>query len=546
MNTSLQPTEEATPKLESLPLEPIQLEPIPLEPIQLEVATKQPDLTEIQPKKLSEATPESNTLEPLGRLQQLRSNKWFLGLLVLLALAGISYLGYRQWVIVPQQQAKNKIKTAVVERINLPITVAANGTIQPERSVNVSPKTSGILKQLLVQEGDSVEKGQILAYMDDSNLQGQLKQNQGNLTAAIANLQKLQNGNRDEDIATANAQLAEQNANLQKLQNGNRSQELAQTQAQLRDTQFALRQANDDLQRNQALYTEGAISLQSLNTFRTTRDRAQTQVTQAEQAAALMRSGTRPEEIAQAKAIVQQKQTALKLVQAGSRPEDIAQAEAQVTAAKGAMQIVQSNLDDMVIRAPFSGIVSRKFSDPGAFVTPTTAGSAVSSASSSSILSLASTNQIVAQVAEANIAQIRRGLVATIQVDAYSGQTFTGKVTQIATQSVVVQNVTSFEVKASVADPKQQLRSGMTVNVVFKAGELNQVLVVPTGSIVQQNQTQGVFVAKEKGDPMFVPIVVGTTVNDKTEVKSGLTGTEQVLLSFPPGTRKVSKPNERI
>ena len=216
-----------------------------------------------------------------------------------------------------------------------------------------------------------------------------------------------------------------------------------------------------------------------------------------------------------------------------------------MTAAAGALQIIQASLDDMVIRAPFSGIVARKFSDPGAFVTPTTAGSSVTSASSSSILALASTNQIVAQVAEANIAQIRKGLTATIQVDAYPGNPLTGKVTQIATQSVVVQNVTSFEVKTSVSDPQRLLRSGMNVNVAFNAGELKNVLVVPTGAIVQQDNAQGVFVAKEKGDPVFVPIVVGTTVNDKTEVKSGLAGNEQVLLSFPPGTRQTSKLNGR-
>jgi HlyD family secretion protein len=476
-------------------------------------------------------------------LNQPKQKKWWLIALVLISITGIGYVAYRQMVLVPQQKAKNQVQMALVERKDLTITVSANGTVQPERSVNVSPKTSGILKQLLVKEGDLVEKGQVLAYMDDSNLQGQYRQAQGNLAAAEANLQKLRNGNRTEEIATAQAQLAEQTANLEKLRNGNRVQDISEAQAKLKDAQYALGQADDDLQRNQALYRDGAISLQSLNTSRTNRDRAQTQVKQAEQGVSLMRSGTRPEEISQAEAMVQEKQSALDLSEAGSRSEDIEEADAKVTAASGSVQIIQASLDDMVIRAPFSGTVARKFSDPGAFVTPTTAGSAVTSASSSSILSLASTNQIVAQVAEANIAQIRKDLTATIQVDAYPGKLLTGKVTQIATQSVVVQNVTSFEVKTSVSDTQRLLRSGMNVNVQFKAGELTNVLVVPTGAIVEQNGAQGVFVANDKGGSAFVPITVGTTVNDKTEVKSGLTGTERVLLSFPPGTRKVSTPN---
>lgn len=507
----------------------------------MSASLKPTELKPTEPKTTGPEIIEPEIIEPKSkRLGNLRSNKWLMGLLVFSLIIGGGYLAYRQFVIIPQRQAKSKVQTAPVDRSNLPITISANGTVQPERSVNVSPKAAGILKQLLVKEGDTVEKGQVLAYMDDSNLQGEFRQTQGNLAAADANLQRLRHGNRAEDIATVRAELAEQEANLQKLRHGNRLQELAETQAKVKDAQYALGQANDDLQRNQTLYTAGAISLQSLNTFRTTRDRAQTQVSQAEQAASLMRSGTRPEEINQAEAVVRQKEEALALSEAGPRSEDIDEAQAQVTAAQGAMQIIQASLDDLVLRAPFTGVVSRKFADPGAFVTPTTAGSAVSSATSSSILSLASTNQIIAQVAEANIAQIRMGLAATIQVDAYPGKPFTGQVTQIATQSNVTQNVTSFEVKTSVSDAQRLLKSGMNVNLEFKAGELNNVLIVPTAAIVQQTNAQGVFVAKDKGDPVFVPIVVGITMNDKTEVKSGLTGNERVLLSFPPGTRQVS------
>nr|WP_236557009.1 biotin/lipoyl-binding protein [Calothrix sp. PCC 7507] len=412
-----------------------------------------------------------------------------MGLLVAIPLAGgLSYLVYNQLVTVAKQQAQSKIQTAAVTRGNLTILVSANGTVQPESSVNVSPKTSGVLKQLLVKEGDFVKPGQILAYMDNSNIQGQLLQARGNLAAAQANLNKVIAGNRSQDIAGSTA-------NLNKVQ-------------------ATYRQAAEDLRRNQKLQAQGAISQQALSLARSTSDSAQAQVEQSQQA--------------------------LNLLKAGSRPEDIAQARAQVMAAQGAVTIAQRNIDDTVIRAPFAGIIARKYADPGAFVTPTTAGSAVTSATSSSILALASTNEIVAQVAEASIAQIRVGQIAVIKVDAYSGKTFEGKVTQVATQSLVQQNVTSFEVKVAVADSQKLLSQGMNVTIDFKAGELNQVLVVPTAAIVQQKASQGVYVAKTGGDPVFMPIGVGTTVNDKTEVKSGLTGNERVLLSFPPGTRKVT------
>jgi HlyD family secretion protein len=475
------------------------------------------------------------------QIHQPKIKKWLTGLLVAIPLLGIgSYVGYNQLVTVPRQRAQSKIQTAAVTRGNLTILVSANGTVQPESSVNVSPKNSGVLKRLLVKEGDFVKPGQIVAYMDNSNLQGQLLQSQGNVAAAQANLNKVIAGNRSQDIAQAQAQVNEANAGLQKLIAGNRSQDIAGAAANLTRFQATNRQAAEDLRRNQQLQASGAISQQALSTARSTSDSAQAQVEQSQQSLNLLNAGSRPEDIAQARSVVNQRQQALNLLKAGSRPEDIAQARAQVMAAQGAVAIAQRLIDDTVIRAPFAGIIARKYADPGAFVTPTTAGSAVTSATSSSILALASTNEIVAQVAEASIAQIRVGQVAVIKVDAYSGKTFAGKVTQVATQSLVQQNVTSFEVKVAVADPQKLLSQGMNVTIDFKAGELNQVLVVPTAAIVQQAKAQGVFVAKTGGDPVFTPIVVGTTVNDKTEVKSGLTGNERVLLSFPPGTRKAT------
>src|SRR6476661_7485256 len=520
---------------------------------------------------------------------------WISGLLAASLLAGAGYTAYSQLTVKSSRETRRKQKTFAVERVNLPITISANGTIVPERSVNVSPKTSGMLKSLLVKEGDRVEQGQILAYMDDSNLQGQLTQTRGQLAAAEANLEKLVNGtrtqdiavakavlaeqqaslekllngNRTQDIAVAEAQLAEQQANLQKLLKGNRPEDIAQATAKLRDAEYAKNQAEEDFQRNQELYNAGAIALQVVNNSRTARDRAQTQVRQAEQAVALLQAGTRPEEIAAgraaveqkrqalalarsgarpediaaARAAVEQKQQALALLEAGSRPEDIAQARAQVLAARGSLQSVQALIGDTVLRAPFTGTVTRKYADPGAFVTPTTAGSAVSSATSSSILSLASKNQLVANVAETNISQIKIGQAASIQADAFAGKTFTGKITQISPQSIVQQNVTSFEVKAAIInDDKQMLRSGMNVNVEFKAGELKNVLVVPTAAIVRQQRETGVFVpGGEDGKPAFMPIKTGITVDDKTEVRSGLKGNEKVLLSLPPGLRSRSQ-----
>jgi HlyD family secretion protein len=415
---------------------------------------------------------------------------WLPWLLVLCLLGGVGYIVYRQVVIVSRQEANRKVLSAPVVRQSLPVTVSANGTVKPERSINLSPKTAGVLKRLLVKEGDTVKEGQIIAYMDDSNLQGQLTQARGELAQAEANLQKLITGNRPQDIA--------------------------QAEARLKNAQALFNKTEDDFRRNQNLYNAGAISLLTLNQKRADRDSAQAQVAEAQQA--------------------------LKLQKAGTRREDLDQARAQVISAKGSLQTIQAQINDTIIRAPFAGVVTKKYADPGAFVTPTTAGSEVSSATSSSILSLASTNQVVANVAESNIAQLRLGQKATIKADAYPRQVFEGKVIQIAAQATVEENVTSFEVKVAIlSDSQKLLRAGMNVEVAFQAGQLENALLIPTAAVVRQPQGTGVWVVRAS-DPVFTPIETGITVNDKTEVRSGLTGDERVLLSFPPGFRPQSQP----
>ena len=467
-------------------------------------------------------------------VQKPRMAKWLLSLLTFSLIAGGSYLAYRQFVVSPQR-VKQQTQIVPVERQNLKITVSANGTVEPDYTINVSPKSAGIMTKLLVKEGDYVNKGQILAYMDGSNLKGQLMQAKAKVAAAEANLRKLVAGNRPQDIAQAQARVDELAANLRKLVAGNRPQDIAQAQARLESAQATYLQAEDDFRRNQMLQNEGAISQQALNEKRVIRDRAKASVDEAKQALSLQQAGTRTEDIEQARAELTQQQQVLELLKVGTRTEDIEQASAEVNAARGAEQSIETEIDDTVIRAPFSGIVSRKYADPGAFVTPMTAGSSVSSATSSSILSLASPNIVVTNVAESQIAKIKVGQLVAITADAYPGQSFKGKVSRIATQAIVEQNVTSFEVEVTLLNgAAQQLRSGMNVSAEFQVGQLQNILTVPTVSITRQNNVTGVFVGKPDHPPQFVPITTGASLDDRTEVKSGLNGSEKILIAVPP------------
>lgn len=413
--------------------------------------------------------------------KQLRS-RWLVGLLLAGGIAGGGLGIYR--TISADQNASSQMVTTTVQQKSLPITLSANGTIKPERTINLSPKTSGYLKQLLVKEGDRVQQGQIVAKMDDSDLQGQLIQ--------------------------ARAQLAQQQANLNKLLNGNRPEDIAQAQAQLSKAQADLRLAEDDLQRNQSLFSAGAISKQTVVQKQSARDAAIAAVNQA--------------------------QAALKLQHSGTRKEDIAFARAEVESARGALRTIQTQLNDTIVKAPFTGVVTKKYSDPGSFVTPTTAGSSVEGAASNSIVTLVSTYQVVAYLDEANVARVKVGQPVKITADSYPDRTFSGTVSSIAAQATTTSNVTSFEVKVALdAAARQLLKVGMNVETEFQVGQLNNAILVPSAAIVRQQNGTGVYVVGQDKQPVFKPIEIGTTIDEQTQVKSGLSKDDRVLLSFPSG-----------
>jgi HlyD family secretion protein len=403
--------------------------------------------------------------------------------LISLLIGGSSLMFYRFVVSRPGGDRPNP--TVQIQRRNLSITISANGTVEPERSINVSPVTSGRLKQLLVGETDTVKQGQIIAYMDDSTLQGQLIQSEGQLAAAQASLQ----------LAVA----------------GNRPEEILEAQAKLDEAQASLREAESTLKQDTELRQAGAISQRELQTSQASRDTASAKVTQSQQALAVQK--------------------------AGSRREEIDRYQAEVNAAQGNVNYIKSQIENTIIRAPFSGVVIRKYADPGAFVAPATSASSENSATSSSILALATKNQVIANVAETSIGRMRVGQPATIKADAFPGQQFKGKVVEIAPQSTVQQNVTSFEVKVALVNPENVLRSGMNVDVEFQVGELENAVMVPTSAIVRRETGTGLYVQKNNQVVEFQPIETGTTIGGETEILSGLQGNEEILLSYPEGEK---------
>jgi len=426
-----------------------------------------------------------------------RPAPWIIGLVTigLLSTGSITYWVVRNQSTIPDVSGM----TVQVESQPLQVRIDASGTVQPIQTVNLSPKTSGVLVELLVEQGDRVTQGQVIARMEYQSVEARLAQAEARVAQAEARLAQRRSGNRPEDIAKAEAQVA-------------------QAEARVTEAQAQLNLAEERVRRNTSLANEGAISSDELD-------------------AVLNQAETTRATVAQTQASLREAERNLELIQSGYRSEEIAEAQAQLAEAQADLRSVQVDYEDTLIRAPFDGVITQKYASEGAFVTPTTSASEATSATSTAIVALAQGLEVLAEVPEVDIQQLRVGQPVEIVADAYPGQVFRGKVLLIAPEAVVEQSVTSFQVRVALETGQEQLLSGMNVDVIFLGDEVDNALVVPTVAIVTREGETGVLVPDAENEPQFRPVMLGTAVGNQTQILEGLEPGDRVFTDIPANSQ---------
>lgn len=262
--------------------------------------------------------------------------------------------------------------------------------------VDISSKVSGRLEKILVNEGQYVEKGQIIAELDLVPLKLALDQYEAVLDQARANLEKL-----PDDLKSAEASVAKARESV------------AYYQGIAAGSEIALREAERTFKQNEALYQSGAIARDSLESSRSKLNSAQAKW---ESDLANVHIAEASLEDALAKASLVEKTS-----------DSIYQA--QLKKARADYDTARYNYENAIIKAPSSGTVVR---------IAVQAGENVSTGQTLlSVCDLENT-YITANIEEKYIARIKPGQTVDISIDAYPGQKFTGKVESVsgAAQSV--------------------------------------------------------------------------------------------------------------
>jgi HlyD family secretion protein len=281
------------------------------------------------------------------------------------------------------------------------------------RQVQLAFNNSERIAAVLVQEGDRVRKGQVLARLDTSRLDPQVDQ--------------------------AEAQVAAQRYAVERMHNGSRPEEIAQARANVESAKADAANARRLHDRTNSLFARRAVSQEDLDNARAALD------------------------VADAKLAVNQK--ALDLAVAGPRVEDVAQAEAQLRANEAQLAFLRRQLADAELYAPTDAVVRTRLMEPGEMSSP-----------QRPVFSLAITDPkwVRAYVSEPDLGKVRPGQAATVTVDSFPDRHFDGWVGFISpvaeftpkpVQTTELRTSLVYEVRVFVKDPSDELRLGMPATV---------------------------------------------------------------------------------
>lgn len=369
-------------------------------------------------------------------MAQKKSNRWLwiLGILTLVAIA-VAFIGKQKgWI---GKEKLTRIATEKAERRTILETVSGNGKIYPEIEVKLTPDVSGEVVELLIEEGDSVKVGQLLARINP-------------------------------DIYNSMTDRAEAAVNAAKSGEANASAGISQAQAQIAQIQAQIDNARKTLQRNKQLLSDGVI--------------AQADYDNAETALRSLEAQLRSAQAA---------------VQAGQKSTE--GAGYNVKSAKASLKEARDNLNKTNIYAPMTGVVSKLNIEKGERVVGTSqfAGTEIMRIANMQTMEVQadiSENEIV-KVSLGDTALIEvdayidrkfKGIVTQIASSAKTGTQLTGdQITNFTVNVRILQ-----ESYSDITKNKQQaFRPGMSASVDIQTQRIDQALAVPIQAVTTREDT---------------------------------------------------------
>ena len=424
---------------------------------------------------------------------------------IIFAVTGVVVVGGAIFAGIKYRQGKaEKVQTSKVARQDVTSLVTATGEIRPLNYINIGANAQGRITEILVEEGDRVRKGQILAKLEAVQPQSQLAAQEANYRAAEADA-------------------AAQEASVRAAQDT-----LESTEAAVGRAQAQLQQAKEDFDRAKQLLEAKLIAKQEYDARKASYDVALASVKEAE--------------AGYSRAEAQQRQAAAAL---SSSQRRIAASKAEVTR-------VQDLVERTYATAPLAGMVTNLPVKVGEVVVP-----GIQNSAASLIMTIADMSVITAEVKvdESDIVNVALGQTAEVKIEAIPDKTFSGKVIEIGNTAILRSSgvassqsqissdeAKDFKVVVALDDPPSEIRPGLSTTVKITTAKKENTLALPIQALTVRTKgdlekKDGQAEEKEPSDPKVAAelkkelqgvFVVENGVAKFQEIKTGITGTTEI------------------
>jgi len=358
------------------------------------------------------------------------------------------------------------IITATVSRGDIRSLISTNGKVEPINNFEAHAPTGTVVKKVLVKEGDHVKKGQLLVELDAASAESHAAQALAQVRASEADMHSIQHGGTQEELLTLQAQQVKATAD--------------------RDA------AQRNLEALQRLQQTGAASPGEVRT-------AQAQLATAE---------------AQVK-LLQAKQSGRYSTQ------EISSVQAKQSEAQSAYAAAEDVLRQLLIRAPFSGVVYSLPVKQGTYVNP-----------GDLILQEADLSRVLvrAYVDEPDVARLTRGEKIEVSWDAIPGRIWTGEVSTIPASVKLHGTRNVGETTCIVSNEDFKLLPNINVGVTIVTAEDDHVLTIPREALHMEGGKPYVYLVANN-ELKRQTVEIGISDLTRAEISNGLPDGARVALS---------------
>ena len=361
-----------------------------------------------------------------------------------------------------------------------PNRIVVHGNIELTE-VDLSFKWPGRLVERAVDEGAFVKQGQLIARIDQNELENQKAREVAGLEGARSNLTQLQTGieyQRESiagDLELKRADLRQAEARLAELLAGSRPQEIEQAQAAVNEAQTQYEQASADWERAQRLIKNDDISRAQFDQYKMRFEATRAALQRSKETLALVKEGPRKEQIDAARAAVERARAAVRLSEANRidlkrREEETVARRADIDRSAAQVKVYDVQLSDRTILSPIDGVVLSKSAEMGEVL-----------AAGATVVTLGDITKphLRAYVGEQDLGRIRLGDTVEVTTDSFPDKKYKGTITFISSQAEFtpkqIQTAEErvklvYRVKVSLDNPNQELKNNMPVDAVIVLG----------------------------------------------------------------------------